>query len=188
MFRYVMAVAGVVFGALAPCATRAAADDLKGYSIDLMATLAFAFNDPQASKQIKDAGELTTHTQVYVSLAGNVFGYKDTRYPDASVDRRSTVTAPDKVVEADRGRLNVWTIEGNRLTRIAKENEGFQVYTITVDPSRTACTLAVALQPDPATGRVMRMRIYGYLAQLVSLTVRTYTCTVKPGNIFASDK
>jgi hypothetical protein len=188
MCRYVTVMTAMIFGALAPCATAAAADDLKGYSIDVTAAIAFAYDDPQATKQYGAAGAYTTHKQIYVSLAGNVFSYGNTDYRTAGVDHTSNVASPDKVVEGARGQLGVWTMEGTRLTWISKANEGFEVYTITVYPSRSACTLAVALQPDPVTGRVMQMRRWGYVAQLVSLTVSTYSCTVKQGNIFASDK
>jgi len=188
MCKYAMALVGIVFVALAPSANGAGADDLKGYSIDVTATIAFAYNDPQASKRYGAAGTFTTHKQIYVSLAGNVFSYGNTDYGVGGVDHTSNVAAPDKVMEGARGRLGVWTMESNRLTWISKENEGFDVITITVDPSRSACTVTGALQPDPATGRVMVMRRWGYVAQLVSMTVSTYTCTVKQGNIFASDK
>ncbi|HTW53328.1 MAG TPA: hypothetical protein VME45_15665 [Stellaceae bacterium] len=188
MFKYTTAIAGVIFGALASCVAAVAADDLKGYSIDVTARIAFAYNDPQASKQYAAAGTLTTHKQIYVSLAGNVFSYGNTDYGVGGVDHTSNVAAPDKVMEGVRGKLGVWTMERNRLTWIAKDNEGFQVYTIAVDPSRTACTFAVALQPDPVTGRVMHIRRWGYAAQLASMTVSTYSCTVRQGNIFASDK
>jgi hypothetical protein len=188
MFQHVSAIAGMIFVASAGCATAVAADDLKGYSIDVTSSIAFAYNDPQASKQYAAAGTFTLHKQIYVSLAGNVFSYGNTDYGVGGVDHTSNVATPDRVVEKARGGLGVWTMESNRLTWISKENEGFQVYTIAVDPSRRACTLTAALQPDPVTGRVMHMRRWGYAAQLVSMTVSTYTCTVKQGNIFASDK
>ena len=44
------------------------------------------------------------------------------------------------------------------------------------------------MQPDPSTGRVVVQRLNGHVAELTALTVKSFTCTVKKGNIFATDQ
>jgi hypothetical protein len=84
--------------------------------------------------------------------------------------------------------MGAWTVEGGNLTQIKRQIEGFIVLSIAVDPSRTTCTYAVATQPDPTTHRVVRQWLHGWTTEVVSLTARSSTCTIKKGNIFAADQ
>lgn len=189
MMKYLIGLLGA-FGSVATAyAAGASLEELKGYSIDLTASVDFAFNDPQATKNFASAGTLDIHHRIYISIAGNIFDYADVNYRSGDVQHSPAIAAPDKVTEGSHGRLHVWTVEANnQLTAITKENEGFRVSKITVDANKSTCTFSHFLQPDPTTHRVMRMRIHGYLAELVSTSVRSYTCRVTRGNIFASDQ
>jgi hypothetical protein len=189
MLKYSICLMGALGCAVNAYAVGSPLDDLKGYSIDLQASVDFAFNDPQASKGYPSAGTVDVHHRIYISVAGNIFDYADTDYRSGNTEHAGGVAAPEKVTEQSRGRLQVWTVgANNQLTSIIKEIEGFHVATITVDANKSNCTFVQVLQPDPTTHRVMRMRIHGYLAELVSESVRSYTCRVTRGNIFAADQ
>lgn len=189
MLKYAMGLLGTLGSSAMAYAAGAPLDSLKGYSIDLFASVDFAFNDPNASKGFASAGTVDVRHRIYVSLAGNIFDYADKDYRSGDVAHGGGVAAPGKVTELSHGRLQAWSVDApNQLTSIVKENEGFRVSTITVDANKSSCTFGHVLQPDPMTHRVMRMRIRGYLAELVSMTVRSYTCKVTRGNIFAAEQ
>jgi hypothetical protein len=189
MLKYAIGLMWALGVAATAHAAGAPIDELKGYSIDLTASVDYAFNDPNATANFPAAGTMDVHHRIYVSVAGNIFDYTDRYYRSGDVEHAPGVAAPGKVAEGSLGRLHVWTAEtNNQLQGITKEDEGFRVSIITVDANKTSCTFTHALQPDPTTHRVMRMRIHRYLAELVSISVRTYSCKVTHGNIFATEQ
>lgn len=160
----------------------ASADDLRGYSIEVstVETNVFRADDPRSI-------ETRRNERIYVGQAGNVFEYSD--YSAGGLAQHgSNVTALESAKTVPRDRMRAWTMQGNRLQAIVKATEGFVVRTIDVDPSRTSCTFQIAMQPDPSTGRVMVQRLNGHVAELTSLTVKSTSCAVKKGNIFAGDQ
>jgi len=160
----------------------ASADDLRGYSIELSTVElnVFRTDDPRSI-------ELKRSDRIYVGQAGNVFNYND-QSAGPFAQHGSNVAALDSAKTVQRERMRAWTMQGNRLQEIVKPTEGFVVRTIDVDASRSSCSYNIAMQPDPSTGRVMVQRLNGHVAELAALTVESLTCTVKKGNIFATDQ
>jgi hypothetical protein len=156
--------------------------DLRGYSIELTSveTNVFRADDPRSI-------DLTRHRRIYIGQAGDVFDYSD-QSAGGFAQHGANVAAVDAAKTMPRDRMRAWTMQGNRLQAIVRATEGFVVATIDVDPSRTSCTYQIAMQPDPSTGRVVVQRLNGHIAELVSLTIRSSSCAVKRGNIFAADQ
>jgi hypothetical protein len=96
----------------------------------------------------------------------------------------------DKAGFDREGRRSAWTFQDGKLVLIGGQVEGFLVHTLAVDPARSSCTYTLNIQSDPATGRVVvpRPPTPGKTSEVVSYTVRSSTCTVKQGNIFAADQ
>jgi hypothetical protein len=85
--------------------------------------------------------------------------------------------------------MHGWTLEGGQLQLITPLPEGYAVTSIAVDPVRMTCTYEYADRPDPKTGRVVTAHPRtGAPYQVISRTPSSYTCSVKRGNIFASDQ
>lgn len=163
-------------------AAPAQADDLRGYSIEVSTVEmnVFRTDDPRSI-------DLNRIERLYVGQAGNVFEYSD-QSAGGFAQHGANVTGLDSAKTMQRDRMRAWTMQGNRLQAIVKPTEGFVVRTIDVDPGRTSCTYQIAMQPDPSTGRVVVQRLNGHVAELTALTVKSFTCTVKKGNIFATDQ
>lgn len=168
--------------ALGSLAAPVLADDLRGYSIELTAveTNAFRNDDPRSI-------DLTRHRRLYVGQAGDIFDYTD-QSAGGFTQHGSSAVPLDKAKTIPRDRMRAWTMQGHRLQSIVKPTEGFVVSTIDVDPSRSTCTYQIAMQRDPSTGRVVVQRLNGHVAELTALTVKSFSCTVKKGNIFAADQ
>jgi hypothetical protein len=172
-----MAAAGVALG-----------DDLKGYSIE-------ATYSTQTVPGAVIAGTLPRlglssvlhHDRIYVSILGNVFDYSDLS-SGAFALHGGTETEPDKAKTIARQRMQAWTVEPGRLLRIQKVLEGVAVATFAVDPSKSMCTVAYQLQPDPQTGRTVMQLLNGVTAEVRAVNLTPATCTVRKGNIFASDQ
>jgi hypothetical protein len=173
---------------LAVSAGAALGDDLKGYSIEATYTL-----EPVAGTVI--AGDMPRHgirsslhhDRIYVSLLGNVFSYSYAS-TGAFASHGAEESQLDKAKALSRDRMLAWTVEPGRLLRIDKVVEGFLATTFIVDPSKTTCSLTYQLQPDPKTGRTVVQTLSGVVVELKSLSVSSPTCTVRKGNIFASDQ
>lgn len=173
----VMAGAGVALG-----------DDLKGYSIE-------ATYSAQTVPGAVIAGELPRlglspvrhHDRIYVSMLGNVFDYSDlsTGY---FASHGGNETELDKAKINARQRMQAWTFEPGRLLRIQKGIEGVAAATYAIDPGMTACAISYQLQPDPKTGRTVMQLLNGATAEIRAVNVSSVTCTVRKGNIFATDQ
>jgi hypothetical protein len=174
---WLMAAAGVAFG-----------DDLKGYSID-----ATYITLPIPGVVI--AGELPRHglspvqhhDRVYVSVVGNVFDYSDV-FGGAHVSHGGHEAGLDKARALSNDRMRAWTTEPGRLLKITKEIEGFLVETFVVDPGKSACSVSYELRADPQTGRTVMRTMGGETVEIKAYNVSSATCTVRKGNIFASDQ
>lgn len=172
-----IAAAGAAFG-----------DDLKGYSIEATYTT-------QTVPGAAILGELPRrglfpvrhHDRIYVSLRGNVFDYSDLSSGTFAL-HGGTETQLDKAKPVARERIQAWTVESGRLLRIQKNVEGIAVAAFTVDPSKSICTIAYELHPDAKTGRVVMQLLNGATAEVRAVNVTPATCTVRKGNIFASDQ
>lgn len=162
-------------------------DDLKGYSIEITATVNLVNTPATCSKPVPCSASATTRQQIYIGKSGHIFVYTNIDAGDAT-EHTQGVNSPDAAKDLTRGQMGAWTVEGGNLTHIRRQIEGFFVSTIAVDPGRTTCTFAVAIQPDPTTHRLVRQWVHGWITEVVSLTVRSSTCTIKPGNIFATDQ
>ena len=79
-------------------------------------------------------------------------------------------------------------VEPGRLVRVEKVVEGIMATTFVVDPSDTTCTLTYQLQPDPKTGRTVAQALSGVVVELRSISVSAPSCTIRKGNVFASDQ
>jgi hypothetical protein len=163
-------------------------DDLKGYSIDATYNL-------QTVPGAVIAGELPRHgifpvqhhERMYVSVRGNVFDYSDLS-SGRFASHGGTETQLDKAKSISRERMQAWTVEPGRLLRVQKGVEGIIVATFTVDPSKSMCTVSYELHPDPKTGRTVMELLDGATAEIRAFNVSSATCTVRKGNIFASDQ
>jgi hypothetical protein len=174
---FLVAAAGVAFG-----------DDLKGYSIEATYTT-------QTVPGAVIAGELPRHglspvqhhDRVYVSVRGNVFDYSDLS-SGAFASHGGSETQLDKAKSISRERMQAWTVEPGRLLRVLKVVEGVVVATFTVDPGKSMCAVSYELHPDPQTGRTVMQVLNGATVEIRALNVSAATCTVRKGNIFASDQ
>ncbi|HTW54482.1 MAG TPA: hypothetical protein VME45_21515, partial [Stellaceae bacterium] len=84
---------------------------------------------------------------------------------------------------------HAWTMDGDNLQMITPLKEGFAVVSIAVDPAAMTCTFDYADRPDPKTGRVVTIHPQSGLPfVVVSRTPGPSSCSVKRGNIFASDQ
>jgi len=158
----------------------AMADDLRGYSLDISAIWDTTFRQGHS-------GPLYRHHRIYIGQAGDVFDYVD-QTNTAAAEHAGTVVALEAAKTTARDRMRAWTLQGNRLTGLVKVTEGIFASTIDVDPGRTTCTISMLMQPDPNTHRVVIQRLNGQMDEIMSLTIRSYTCTVRKGNIFAADQ
>jgi hypothetical protein len=128
----------------------------------------------------------------YISSKANIFLYpsgasiqSDTGN-EVKAQGGPTVIAIDKAGEQKYGQMNAWTMINGHLTNIIKFVEGYAVTTIAIDPARLICTFDRQYYSDPKTGRVIS-NLTGPPVQIQSYKVTSYTCTVKKGNVFASN-
>lgn len=172
-----MAATGAAFG-----------DDLKGYSFDATYTT-------QTVPGAVIVGELPRlglssvlhHDRIYVSMLGKVFDYSDLS-SGTYASHGGHATELDKAKTISRQRMQAWSVEPGRLLRIQKGVEGIVVETFTVDAGKSLCTVSFQLQPDPKTGRTVMQLLNGATAEIRALNLTPATCTVRKGNIFASDQ
>jgi hypothetical protein len=156
-------------------------DDFKGYSIEIRYTTIPVIVPGRFN------GSATHTIRLYFSLTGNIFFYSEES--GGMISRRgSHVETLGQAMTMRNGRMRVWTVEEGHLTGIFQLREGFFVSTIAVDPSHLTCTFSGRIEPDPVTGRVVIESLSGNVDLIMSYTVSSYTCTVKPGNIFAPDQ
>jgi hypothetical protein len=160
--------------------------DLKGLSIEITWNRSSVFAG--VASPIAQTGKI----QVYVGLNGHIFEYNQLAQRDGERSY-STVNTPDKAttttMNSGRVVMHGWTMEGGGLQQITPLPEGFAVTSITVDPVKMACTYEYADRPDPTTGKVVTVHPRtGAPYQVISRTPGSYTCSVKRGNIFASDQ
>lgn len=94
----------------------------------------------------------------------------------------STVTA-DKAVTDNRGRMLAWSIESEGLVSLNKQVEGIIVTTYTFNANGT-CSVAIRTEAEHATSRVIIRKQNGFASPIKDYSLASYTCTVKPGNIF----
>lgn len=173
---------------LVTAAEVALGDDLKGYSIDATYTT-------QTVPGAVIVGELPRHglspvlhhDRIYVSVLGNVFNYSD-QSSGEHAEHGAKETQLDKARTVSRDRMQAWTVESGRLLRIMHLIEGTAVETFAVDPGKSMCTVSFQTYPDPKTGRVVTQFLMGATGEVRAVNVSPATCTVRKGNIFASDQ
>jgi hypothetical protein len=169
-----------------PDAIGATLDELKGLSIEVNWSRSSIFGN--VPRPVSQNGKI----QVYVGLNGHIFEYNHLEQFDGQRSY-SSVNTPDKAVSTTRSSglvsMHGWTAEGGKLQLIAPLDEGFAVTSIVVDPVKMTCTYEYADRPDPKTGRVVTMHpTTGAPYQVMSRTPGSSTCSVRRGNIFASDQ
>ena len=187
-FLYGAALMGVFCLAPRPDATGATLDQLKGFSIEVNWIRNSVFGGVGHPISISQNGKI----KIYVGLNGHIFEYNDLEQWDGQ-SSYSSVNTPDKATTTmrDSGHtaMHAWTMEGGNLQRINHLREGFAVVTIAVDPVNMTCTYQYADQPDPQTGRIVTLHpSTGLPYVVISRSPGPTTCTVKRGNIFASDQ
>jgi len=168
---------------LAPTTGRAATlDQLKGHSFEISLTRVIQFRD--AGKPIQQQWMY----RVYVGQAGTVFDY--TRYDlgPAGSGGGANAISPDHAASLPWGRMKAWDMQGGNLTKLLQQPEGILVETITVDPTVSTCTFSLQGRPDPTTRHLVLQTPQGVRREVVSIGVATYVCTVKQGNVFATDR
>ncbi|HTW52939.1 MAG TPA: hypothetical protein VME45_13700 [Stellaceae bacterium] len=177
---------GLLCVALCTEADAVTLDELKGYSIEAHATA----NNVWKHSQGRDdpmSNDIHVVRKIYVSLSGRVFDYADVTAGMASEHERA-VLAPNAAASGPRQQMVAWTIEDGNLIGISRQVEGFIIRTVTIDLARMTCSFTAVARPDPATGRVVMMKLNGYQDELVSTTVRSADCTIRRGNIFSTDQ
>jgi hypothetical protein len=173
---------------LAAAVGTAFGDDLKGYSIEATYTT-------QTVPGAVIAGELPRrglsavqhHDRIYISVRGNVFNYSDLS-SGTFASHGGNETQLDKAKSIPRERMQAWTVEPGRLLRVQKGVEGIVVATYTIDLGKSTCTVSYQLQPDPTTGRTVMQVLNGATVEIRAVNISAATCTVRKGNIFASDQ
>jgi hypothetical protein len=157
-------------------------DDLKGYSIEVNVSLRFVWRTTEPRATV-----LNVHRRLYISQSGRIFDYAD-RAGGSFGEHEGDVVAPGAAASIGRNRMIAWTFENGSLVGISREVEGFTVRTVTVDPSRSSCTFVTILQPDPTTRRTVLTRLDGKQDEAVSQDTLSSVCTIRKGNIFATDQ
>jgi len=182
-----VAISTLIFCLLAR-ADAAFDDDLKGYSIDATYTTEVVPGVVLIGQMPKH-GLLSVlhHDRIYISVLGNVFTYSDSSNGNFTGHGRDE-TQLGKAKELSRERMRAWTLEPGRLLRLEHEIEGVLVTTFAVDASRSTCTVSLAPNPDPQTGRLVVQTLSGVTVEIKSYNVSSATCGVRKGNIFAADQ
>lgn len=163
-------------------------DDLKGYSIEATYTTDVVPGVVVAGTMPKHGlNAVLHHDRVYISVLGNVFSYSDDSNGSFTA-HAGTETQLDKAKSVSRERMQAWTVESGRLLRIHHEVEGVLVTIYAVDPSRTTCTISFDTNPDPKTGRMVLQTLSGITVEIKAVSVRSPTCAVRKGNVFAADQ
>jgi hypothetical protein len=166
MRKIVVSICGFIF-ALCSHALAVTMDDLKGYSIEVNATRAQVFR-PDNEPHNPASSTISINHRLYFGLSGNIFDY-------------SKVGAGMYSGQGSQ-------VDAGRLTLLIKVTEGFIVQTIAVDPTKSTCTFSETAQRDPATGRLMVQKLNGLTNEVVSFSTVSSSCTIKKGNIFATDQ
>jgi hypothetical protein len=171
-----------------PDAAGATLDQLKGFSIEVDWSRNSVFGGVSHPIPISQTGKI----KIYVGLNGHIFEYNDLEQWDGQRSY-SSINTPDRATATteNNGRVvqHAWTMEGGNLQMITPLQEGFAVASIAVDPINMTCTFGHADQPDPRTGRVVTIHPQSGLPFVViSRAPGPTTCSVKRGNIFASDQ
>ncbi len=181
---YCLALAVICLGL--PDAAGATTDQLRGLSIEVSWNRSSVFGG--VPRPVSQNGKI----QLYVGLNGHIFEYNHLAQFDGQRSY-SSVNTPDRATATTRNNglvvMHAWTVEGGNLQLIAPLQEGFAVTSIAIDPVKMTCTYAYVDQPDPKTGRVVTLHpSTGAPYQVISRSPGDYTCSVKRGNIFASDQ
>ncbi|HWB47869.1 MAG TPA: hypothetical protein VG651_02070 [Stellaceae bacterium] len=177
--RVVLAAVALALASIAPAGAMTL-DDLKGYSIELDSVYHLEWRNSRSFNA-------QFHRKLYIGQSGRIFDYADVTTRGYARQERGVV-APGGAMDIGPDRMLAWTFEQGHLLGISHENQGFVVRQLTVDPSRTACSVAVILHPDPATGKVMLTKRNNTVDELVAIPLISQTCTVTKGNIFATDQ
>ena len=77
------------------------------------------------------------------------------------------------------------------MLRVVKQHEGFLLETIEIDTSKSSCNVSWQVHPDPKTSRVVLQFFTGAMRGIRGYNINNatpVTCTVRKGNIFASDQ
>jgi len=167
-------------------AVGATLDELKGLSIEVNWDRSSIFGG--VSRPVPQNGKI----QIYVGLNGHIFEYNHLQQFDGQRSY-SSINTPDKAISSTMPSglvvMHAWTVEGGKLQLVAPLKEGFSVTSIAVDPVKMTCAYEYADRPDPQTGRVVTIHpTTGAPFQVMSRTSGSYTCSVRRGNIFASDQ
>jgi hypothetical protein len=163
---------------LVPTALAASADDLKGLSIEVDWTAETTFIRDGVTRSKTD--QRSVH--LYVGQRGHIF-----RYGGFGGNRDKSVTSFNQARTYLPNQMAAFTIVNGNLTQIFKLTKGFAVQTITVNPSLDACSFSEIYKPG-ADGKMMGFDpVTQTPFELVSRTVRSYTCTVKKGNVFGTE-
>lgn len=163
-------------------------DDLTGYSVDATYTTQTQTGAVLLGELPRHGpGSVSHHDRIYVSLRGNVFDYSDVS-GGFFASHGGNETHLDRAKPISRQREQAWTIESGRLLRVQKGIEGILVATFTIDPGKSTCIVSWGVQPDPKTGRTVFQLLNGATAEIKGYIVSNPTCTVRHGNIFASDQ
>jgi hypothetical protein len=182
-----IAISATVFLLLAAAGV-ALGDDLKGYSIDATYTTHSIPGAVIVGEMPKHGlNAVQHHDRIYISVLGNVFSYSDDSNGNFAA-HGGTETQLDRAKTVSRERMQAWTVEAGRLLRVQHEVEGVLVATYAIDPSRTTCTVSYDVNPDPKTGRMAMQVLNGMTVEIKAVSVTPATCTVRKGNIFATDQ
>lgn len=180
------AALGVIFLGPRPDAVGATLDQLKGLSVEVNWNRSSVFGG--VASPVAQSGKI----QVYVSLSGRIFEYNQLSQRGGERSY-SSVNTPDRATATmehyGRAIMHAWTVEGGNLQLVQPLREGFAVSSIAVDPVNMTCAYRYADRPDPTTGKVVTVHPNtGAPYQVVSRSPSSYTCSVKRGNVFASDQ
>ena len=181
------AISASVFLLIA-AAGAALSDDLKGYSIEATYTVHLDPGVVVAGRMPPHGlNPVLHHDKIYVSVLGNVFVYSDASSGNFA-SHGGDETQLDQAKSLSRDRMRAWTVEGSRLLRVQQVIEGIIVETFAVDPGKTACIVSYELHPDAKTNRTVMETLSGVSVEVKAINASSPTCTVRKGNLFATDQ
>jgi hypothetical protein len=162
-------------------------DDLEGLSIEAETTAHLVFRIPPNSTY--HTTQRRNEFNFYISFNGKIFEYH--KHQEGAV--QLNVVALDRATELPdfpgRKLLYTWSMIDGHLSRIRQYIGGVGIVTYTIDPAKLSCTVAGHLETTPNSDNVRDYDITNsFLIEIRERKIDAYRCSVRRGNIFATDR
>ncbi len=118
--------------------------------------------------------------RLYIGTENHVFMYG--RSPG---EGGYAVTEFGRARSREGGRMQAYTMIDGKLIQVNKLVQGYHIATISLNLTRDSCTFSLEMKPD-STGKIVGFNPFTKQPfELISRTVKSSTCIVQKGNIFA---